>query len=468
MTLRARLMARGIPVLDDNSCLDVVSRDFGGIARGRSGGVIRVARRADVCCALELAQQGGVQLTPRTSGNSQSGQSLSDGGFTLDLSGLCYVSEPDSNALLVSCEGGASWRSLLARVLPLGLIPRVTPLNLNLSVAGTLSAGGIGVSSHRFGSCAACVEDLVVVTGEGAALRCSRSENAELFALVLGGQGRCGVVVEATLRLRKTTGHVQTYYLLYEALDVCLADLALISAMSDAAYAEAYCSSLLQGLRVSDSGRRPLFRWFFGLQISREVQKGTSIDLSWLGELKHREIVHVEDDSLEGFASRYDVRFENMRNSGDWDRPHPWFECFLPPSRADEFILDALERLPPAFGDGHRIFEVRIDESLKYFSMPPAERGAAIAFAVLPTSVPVNALGRALPVLRDLDEALARVGGKRYLSGWIDAPTKAFWQTHFGERYEPWVGGKRRYDPRGVLSSKLFSELDREIYVRGS
>jgi len=82
--------------------------------------------------------------------------------------------------------------------------------------------------------------------------------------------------------------------------------------------------------------------------------------------------------------------------------------------------------------------------------------------------VPANALGRALPVLRDLDEALARLGGKRYLSGWIDAPTKAFWQGHFGERYEPWISGKRRYDPGGVLSSKLFSALDREIYCRGS
>jgi FAD/FMN-containing dehydrogenase len=43
------------------------------------------------------------------------------------------------------------------------------------------------------------------------------------------------------------------------------------------------------------------------------------------------------------------------------------------------------------------------------------------------------------------------MGGKRYLSGWVDF-TSEEWRGHFGSLWEPFVAAKRRWDPDGVLN----------------
>lgn len=479
----AELERLAIPLSRDVASLQAASIDFGRIARGDSLGVISPRTQEQVQATIGVARKHGVRLTPRTHGNSQSGQSLALGGFTLDLSQRSGVGEPDPERSSIDCEAGASWRSVMKACLERNLIPKVMPMNLDLSVGGTLSAGGVGASCHRHGNCAAAVLSVVLLTGAGDVVHCSREQNAELFALALGGQGRCGILLSVTLELRRTTGRVETCYLLYDSVSECLANLPAAVARQDVAYAEAYCSSLFQGLQLTERGRRPLLRWFGGLQVSREVDatEGTSVPSSgpvassrsgagdpWLSGLGWREIVHRESDSIAGFSARYDLRFEMMRKSGDWSRPHPWFECFLPPSRAASVVSQVLSSLPPFFGDGHRMFLVKVDERLRYLSMPVAEAGYAVAFAVLPTAIHEAALPDALPILERLDELVERAGGKRYLSGWVGSPRVEFWRRHFGARYEEWTRAKLRYDPDGVLSSALFANVDAELYARAA
>jgi FAD/FMN-containing dehydrogenase len=49
------------------------------------------------------------------------------------------------------------------------------------------------------------IESFVIVDATGAARRCSRTENTELFSLAIGGYGLFGVVTDVTLRLAKRT-----------------------------------------------------------------------------------------------------------------------------------------------------------------------------------------------------------------------------------------------------------------------
>ncbi|HET9933731.1 MAG TPA: hypothetical protein VFQ35_23670, partial [Polyangiaceae bacterium] len=182
--------------------------------------------------------------------------------------------------------------------------------------------------------------------------------------------------------------------------------------------------------------------------------------------LGNAEVVHRETDSVGGFSGRYEARFEMMKRSGDWSRAHPWFECFLSPSRAASMIRRALELLPPFFGDGHRMFAIKVDERLEFLSMPEAEGGFVIAFAVLPTAIPEWALGDALGALARLQDLVQSEGGKRYLSGWLGSPGPEFWKTHYGARYERWVNEKLRHDPSGVFSSAMFAPLDAAVYAR--
>src|SRR3712207_1908217 len=102
---------------------------------------------------------------------------------------------------VVRVQGGATWRQVLSRTVPLGWSPPVVTGYTGLSVGGTLSMGGIGAASFRHGPQVDNVRALQVVTGEGELVTCSPSEHPELFSAVLGGAGQYGVIVEATLAL---------------------------------------------------------------------------------------------------------------------------------------------------------------------------------------------------------------------------------------------------------------------------
>ena len=185
----------------DEAILRRASSDFGGIERGSSTGVMHAGSTSDVVRAIRVARSEGMSLTPRAEGLSQSGQAIARNNWTLSLAGLVGVEY--TSDLLVTCGAGTSWRQLVHLMAPEGVVPKVLPMNLDISVGGTLSAGGLGASSHRFGPCVANVSALEVVTGEGEVVRCSRTENQDAYDAALAGLGRSVVITSATLELRR-------------------------------------------------------------------------------------------------------------------------------------------------------------------------------------------------------------------------------------------------------------------------
>jgi FAD/FMN-containing dehydrogenase len=70
--------------------------------------------------------------------------------------------------------------------------------NLSLGGAVAVNAHGRGLKLQAFVS---EVESLRVITARGELINCSRSENAELFSVLVGGYGLAGIVAEVELRL---------------------------------------------------------------------------------------------------------------------------------------------------------------------------------------------------------------------------------------------------------------------------
>jgi len=94
-------------------------------------------------------------------------------------------------------------------------LPCVLPDIGEVTVGGTLSAGGFGTTSHRYGAQVGQVEQLDVVTGTGERVRCSATRNVELFDAVRSGQGQFGIITEAWIRLRRAGGRFRQYELHY-------------------------------------------------------------------------------------------------------------------------------------------------------------------------------------------------------------------------------------------------------------
>ncbi len=144
-------------------------RDFGGIVERSPARVVRPASPDEVVAAVREATAQGLDAVPRGTGHSTFGQSLTT-GVSLDLRGLSGVHENGERHAAVAA--GTTWREVLAATLPPGLVPPVLTDHLDVTVGGTISAGGVGGTSHLHGTQADNVLALDVVA-DGALVTCS-------------------------------------------------------------------------------------------------------------------------------------------------------------------------------------------------------------------------------------------------------------------------------------------------------
>lgn len=443
----------GIDVSSEHAAIDAAGRDFGGITGGRARAVAK-PRHADALCGLlEFAIPERLPLTPRTLGYSQSGQSIPRDGVSVDLRAFDTV-DIDPERRQARCGAAVPWRALLAAAAAHGLAPKVMPFNLDISIGGTLSAGGIGSTSHHHGMAVSWVDELEVVTGTGQRIRASRSEHREVYDAVLGGLGLFGFICEATLALRPMLPVTRTYSLLYDDLATMMADELTLMGNSACVHLEGFASAAVQGVRRGPGGRRsPFARWFGGMHLSLEREPDDECGDALLDGLHHREQVHVEEtDSLE-FAARYDIRFEVMRATGAWQQPHPWFECMVARDAAMELLPTLVPQLPLLLGDGHRIMPFA-DVDRPPFVMQPSP-SPCFGLAMLPMGIAPPFLPPVLAALRGLHDRLVERGGKRYLSGWLFEPDETAWRRHFGPQFETWQARRQQLDPHGLLGSML-------------
>jgi cytokinin dehydrogenase len=444
----------GIPFTCDPDLLARASKDFGNLIQGRCHTIVQPHSAEEIVALLHLANQENLPITPRGSGGSQSGQSVSQNGITLDISRLDTIDTVRLPEQAI-CGAGTTWRQLVAHLGKQGLLPCVMPLNLNLTVGGTLSAGGFGANSHRFSSVVANVAGLEVITGAGNLVSCSTTEKPEIFEASLAGLGRCAVITSATLNLRKIQSQVRTYYLLYEDINTWLEDQQQLAQSQHVDYLEGFCSASIQGLRKTPNGRRPLIHWLYGLHVGVEFEPSHPPQTEQiLDSLGYKLLLHTEDDSTNAFSARYDVRFQAMQQSGAWQQSHPWFECLLPLRVAGEAIPQILDLLPPFFGDGHRVILIADKQNPAFFMQPDVS--PAVAFAVLPTGIPEAMIKPALNALSQVNDLVLSFGGKRYLSGWLGMMTPDLWKLHYGNQYDRWQNIKQLLDPNHVLRSVLF------------
>ncbi|MCL2787323.1 MAG: FAD-binding protein [Micrococcales bacterium] len=129
----------------------------------------------------------------------------------LDTKALDRVVSIDVQARTAFVESRCPvWR--LAEVcLSRGLIPACVPTPATLTVGGALVRTSVGANSLAVGTFAECVEGVELLTSSGHILWAARGgPRADLFAQTLGGRGKSGFVIGATVRLEPASGFVAT------------------------------------------------------------------------------------------------------------------------------------------------------------------------------------------------------------------------------------------------------------------
>ena len=139
--------------------------------------------------------------------HAMGGQQFGADTVLIDTSKLNRVLKLDREKRTITAQAGIQWPELLDYLhttqkddqQQLSIRQKQTGVD-QVSLGGTLAANAHG-RGLRFPPIAGDVESFVLVDAAGKAHHCSRTENAELFSLAIGGYGLFGIVTEVTLRL---------------------------------------------------------------------------------------------------------------------------------------------------------------------------------------------------------------------------------------------------------------------------
>lgn len=145
----------------------------------------------------------GKQVLAHGLGRSYGDSCLNDRGVLLATRGLDRFLSMDEDRLLLTCEAGVSLGEILRLVVPRGLFLPVVPGTKEVTVGGAIANDVHGKNHHRRGTFGTQVESIELLRSSGEQLVCSLQENSDLFAATVGGLGLTGLLLRATLRLRR-------------------------------------------------------------------------------------------------------------------------------------------------------------------------------------------------------------------------------------------------------------------------
>lgn len=103
----------------------------------------------------------------------------------------------------LTCEAGVSLADIIQDFTPRGWFPAITPGTKYVTVGGCIANDIHGKAHHAQGSFAECLHEMTLLLADGTVVTASRAENPDLFWGTLGGMGLLGVVLSATISLRK-------------------------------------------------------------------------------------------------------------------------------------------------------------------------------------------------------------------------------------------------------------------------
>ena len=157
--------------------------------------------------------------------------------------------DPDTGQLVA--EAGVLLSDVIARFLPRGWFPMVTPGTKFVTLGGMIAADVHGKNHHRDGSMRASVDWLDLMGPGGSVTRCSRAQNADLFDWTLGGMGLTGIVLRAAIRLRP----VESAWIRQEMIPAPDLDAAMAAfeAHGEATYSVAWIDCLSTGAAMGRS-----------------------------------------------------------------------------------------------------------------------------------------------------------------------------------------------------------------------
>jgi cytokinin dehydrogenase len=423
-------------VLDDTARL-AAARDNGGHVQRLPAAVLKPRSVDDVVRAVTYANKRGLKIAMRGQGHSQYGQSQVDGGIVIDSSTLSAIRQHGTET--IDAQPGARWGEVANSTLAQGRIPPVMPDAMMLTVGGTLSVGGIGETSYRYGAQVDNVLELDVVTGAGELVTCSRERDDELFRMVLAGLGQCGLIVRARLRLVAAPKFVAIHQLMYDDMDAFLSDQAHLTKVD--------ALGPLNGRIVKGQDGRWQYALLAGIDLAGVDEGG--LQPAWMTALRHRSAAPANTLAYWNYLDR---RTASVTAAAARRSPSASLVATLSDDAVRPFLTHVLST-PGAFV-GTWFFEVSAKVPARH-SQPLQKMAAGplcFEFRMQRRASGDAGIDAMLAANHALLPSIQAADGKIY-PPYCPILSNEQWQRHYGaETWRRFTAAKRRFDPNNVLT----------------
>lgn len=409
---------------------------------------------------LKAAAAAGRPVAVGAARHSMGGQSLPRDGVAMTLDG--HALQPDTAAGTYRVNAGARWSEVIRTLDPIGFSPAIMQSNHDFGVASTLSVNAHGwpVPHGPFGT---TVRSFRLMLADGSLVECSRTDNSELFSLVMGGYGLFGVIVDLEIEMARNLLLAPKFELLRgddfaeRFVDAIQSDRSVQMAYGRLSVARRsfFSDAIVVTFRPAapQPVRLPVAEsasWMTG--VSRDIYRAqigseTAKRARWLAETRLNPA---------GATSRNTLLNEpvaNLAGSDRW-RTDILHEYFVPPERFREFLAACRELIPPAKAEFLNVTLRFVEpDDTSVLAYAPTRRIAA----VMSFSQEVSPEGEAdmMQLTERLIDRVVAIGGAFYLPYRLHARRDQVEAAY--PKTAQFVERKRVYDPNLLFRNAMWN-----------
>jgi FAD/FMN-containing dehydrogenase len=419
---------------------------------------------AQLAVLLRRAAAEGLKVSIAGSRHSMGGHSIYPDGIVVNMLPFNRL-ELDERRELLRAGAGATWEQIVPFLEAHGRSVEVMQSNNSFSVGGSLSVNCHGWQPNR-PPIASTVQSLRIMLADGKIVRASRSENTELFSLVLGGYGLFGIVLEAELRivpneayraeqlLLPSDKYIETFRervaadagLVYGRLSIVPGDGFLREAILVVFHREADAPLSPLSEPGLASVTRAVFRGSADSDYGKKLRWDAETRLAPHVTGRHFSRNQLLNESVEVLANR---------SAATTDILH---EYFVPPEQFNAFVERVREIVPRHRGNLLNVTVRNVladsDSFLRY-----ADRDvfALVMLFVQPRTPDAELAMQALT--RDLIDAAVSLDGRYYLPYRLHATAEQFAAAY--PQAEEFFALKRKYDPQELFQNQFYLRYGR-------
>ncbi len=430
------------------------------------------AAEVQLAALLQYARTNHLKVSIAGARHSMGGHTIYPGGIVVDMLPFNRM-ELDEAGNILHAQAGARWNEIIPFLNKRGRSVEVMQSNNDFSLGGSLSVNCHGWQFNR-PPIASTVEAFRLMRADGGIVKCSRVENTNLFALVLGGYGLFGIILDVDLRvtpnerykIERVTVPVSDYVSVFQQRTAATSDVAMLYGRLDVNrdnFLQEGIINLFHRLpetkrlvtKLDEARDRTLKRAIFRGGLGSDYGK----KLRWAAEKYFDPVLSGDTFERNAILNGPAAWFEDRRKA----TTDVLVECFVSPARFESLVIELRTIIMR-----HKVDLLNVtvrdlapdqDSFLRY-----ADQNMFSLVMFFSQARDTDGEERTRALTQEIIEAALRNGGRYYLPYRLHATPEQFAQAY--PQAPAFFELKRKYDPAELFQNEFYVKYGQAVKAR--